>query len=72
MPKRTSSLPRRWLTQQEAGDYLGVSDRTIRSYIAAGTLKGYKVRGVKTVRLDIRDLDALMRPIPTVRRDPAA
>ncbi|GAB3990076.1 helix-turn-helix domain-containing protein [Nocardioides marmoraquaticus] len=60
--------PRRWLSQQEAAEYLGVTDRTIRSYIARGDLKGHRVKGSRLVRIDRNDLDALLSPIPTARR----
>ncbi|GAA0978268.1 hypothetical protein ENKNEFLB_02818 [Nocardioides aquaticus] len=55
---------RRWLSQQEAADYLGVTDRTVRNYISRGTLDGHRVRGSRLVRIDRADLDALMRRIP--------
>lgn len=68
MPKNSSShpsTPRRWLSQAEAADYLGVTDRTIRNYISRGRLPGHRVRGSRLVRIDRADLDALLRPIPT-------
>lgn len=57
---------RAWLSQVEAAHYLGVSDRTVRNYIARGDLPGHRVRGSRLVRIRRADLDALMRPIPTV------
>lgn len=57
--------PRRWLSQSQAADYLGVTDRTIRNYIARGALAGHRVCGSRLVRVDRADLDALLRPIPT-------
>jgi len=56
---------RRWLTQKEAAEYLGCTDKTIRNYISQGRLTGYKVSGLRTVRIDVHDIDALMRRIPT-------
>lgn len=56
---------RRWLTQIEAAEYLGVTDRTLRRMIAAGELPAYRL-GKRLLRLDARDLDAMLRPIPTV------
>jgi excisionase family DNA binding protein len=69
---RTTTAPRRWLSQAEAAEYLGVTDRTIRNYIARGVLKGHRVRTSRLVRLDLAELDALLRPIPTGGADDAA
>lgn len=57
--------PRRWLSQQEAADYYGVTDRTIRNYIRTGALKGRRLPGSRLVRLDRQELDAALRPIPS-------
>ncbi|MCL4368326.1 MAG: helix-turn-helix domain-containing protein [Actinobacteria bacterium] len=57
--------PRRWLSQSDAAEYLGVTDRTVRNYIARGVLKGHRVRGSRLIRIDRIDLDALLQPIPT-------
>ena len=65
MPQASASVPRRWLSQSEAAVYLGVTDRTIRNYVARGHLKATRVRGSRLVRIDARELDALLRPIPT-------
>lgn len=61
----TAPHPSKWLSQSEAAEYLGVADRTIRSYIARGVLRGHRVRGSRLVRIDRADLDALLQPIPT-------
>ena len=61
----TTTISRRWLSQAEAAEYLGVTDRTIRNYISRGVLAGNRVRGSRLVRIDRAELDALMRPIPT-------
>ena len=58
-------MPNRWISQAEAAQYLGVTDRTIRNYIARGDLPGHRLRGSRLVRIDRADLDALLRPIPT-------
>lgn len=59
-----SSASRRWITQAEAADRLGVTDRTIRNLIARGDLTGYRL-GRRTIRLDINEVDGCLRPIPT-------
>jgi len=64
MPE-TFSASRRWLSQAQAADYLGVTDRTVRNYIARGNLAGHRVRGSPLVRVDRAELDALMRSIPS-------
>lgn len=55
---------RRWLTQAEAAEHLGVTDRTLRRMIARGELPAYKL-GTKMTRINEADLDACLRRIPT-------
>ena len=43
----------------------GVSPKTIRRYIAAGRLTGYRV-GPRLIRVDLNEVDALLHRIPTV------
>ncbi len=62
MPESATS---RWLSQAEAAEYLGVTDRTVRNYIARGNLRGYRVRGSRLIRIDRHELDTLLRPIPS-------
>lgn len=54
----------------EAAEYLGVSTKTIRRYIATGRLTGYRT-GPRLLRVDQNELDTLLRPIPTASRRPA-
>lgn len=58
---------KRWLSQQEAADYLGVTDRTVRAYIARGVLPAHRIRTSRVIRVDRREVDDLLKPIPTVR-----
>jgi excisionase family DNA binding protein len=67
MPQAASPL--RWLSQAEAAEYLGVTDRTIRNYIARGQLAGHRVRGSRLIRIRRDDLEALLRPIPAAGGD---
>lgn len=55
----------RWLNQAEAAEYLGVTDRTIRNYIARGLLPANRIQGSRLLRIAQDDLDALLRPVPT-------
>jgi excisionase family DNA binding protein len=67
IPKRTAPgrATRRWLSQQEAAEYLGVTDRTIRNYVARGLVPAHRIRGSRLIRFDINELDAALRPIPS-------
>lgn len=66
----TGPLPtsgRRWLDQAEAAEYLGVTPRTIRNYIARGVIRGRRLRGSRLVRIDRHEIDAAMKTIPSAR-----
>lgn len=60
-----SSPPkRRFSTIADAAEYGACSPKTIRRMIARGDLTGYRM-GPRLVRVDLNELDALLRPIPT-------
>lgn len=61
----TSTAVKRWLSQADAAEYLGVTDRTIRNYIRSGALTGRRLPGSRLIRLDRHELDAALRPVPT-------
>jgi excisionase family DNA binding protein len=61
-----------YLTLAEAADRLGLDPKTIRRYIAAGKLAGYRIGDGRYVRVLASDVDALLRPIPTVGNLPDA
>ncbi len=52
-----------------AARYVGVADKTIRRWIAAGRITGYRA-GPKLIRVDLDELDAMLRPIPTAGGGP--
>lgn len=54
---------RRPLTLAEAAVRVGVHPRTIRRWVAAGRLTGYRY-GPRLVRVDAAELDAFARAIP--------
>lgn len=64
MSARNTSPSRRLVSLAEAADYAGVAPRTIRRYIAAGRVTGHRL-GPRLIRVDLNELDALLRPIPT-------
>jgi excisionase family DNA binding protein len=57
---------RQLLTIVGAADYIGVCPRTVRNYIAAGRLVGYRL-GPHAIRIDVADLDAMLSPIPATQ-----
>ena len=61
---RPSSIP-------DAADRYGVNPKTIRRWIAAGRIAGYRF-GPRMLRVDLDELDALMRPLATAKRGGAA
>jgi len=60
---KSISAPRDLLALGEAAAYLDVSEKTMRRYIAAGRVTGYRA-GPKLIRIDHCELDALLSPIP--------
>jgi len=53
---------RKFVSITEAAEYLGLSPKTIRNMIERGDLPAWRI-GRKTIRLDLRDLDAMITPI---------
>lgn len=58
----------RYISIGDAAEYLSVTDRTIRNFIALGELTGYRI-GTRAIRVDLREVEALLTPIPTVEGD---
>ena len=61
MAPQKSPTRRRWVSQREAAEYLGVTDRTVRQMIADGRITGYR-SGPRLVRVDLNEVDAAMKP----------
>ena len=57
--RRLASIP-------EAAEYASVCTKTLRRRIADGTLPAYRL-GPRVLRVDLDELDAAMRPIPSAR-----
>lgn len=53
--RRLESIP-------NAAEAYGVSPKTIRRYIAAGRITGYRF-GPRMLRVDLDELDAMLRPL---------
>lgn len=58
---------RKLVTQKAAAEALGLTDRTIRTYIAQGFITGYRMPGGRAIRVDLNELEQAITAIPTVR-----
>ena len=67
MPKKAIPAPHRpeYISPDEAAARWSVSRDTIRRLIAAGKVTGYRLNN-RIIRVDVAEVDAAFRPIPTV------
>jgi excisionase family DNA binding protein len=54
------------MSMAEAAEYANVHPSTLRRRIADGQLPAYRV-GPKLLKVDIEDVEALIRPVPVTR-----
>lgn len=64
MASSTPTAGRRLVRVCDAPSYVPVSAKTIRRRIADGTLVGYRF-GPRSLMIDLDELEAALRPIPT-------
>lgn len=57
----------RFVTIRQAAQHAAVCTKTIRRRIADGSLTGYRL-GPRVLRVDLNEVDAMLKPIPTTRR----
>lgn len=68
MPKAKPADARRWASLDQAADYYGVHKMTVRRWIAAGKIAGYRV-GPQQIRVDLNETDAtLAERIPAAKK----
>ncbi len=65
MSSRAVAREPEYVPLTQAADYAGVPVRTLRSWISRGELPAYRI-GPRLIQIDLRDIDALRRRIPTV------
>ena len=58
---------RRYASQTAAAKYFGCSVRTLRRHIAAGDITAYRLPGGRLILVDLNEVDAALRPIPTAK-----
>jgi excisionase family DNA binding protein len=60
--RKTPAPPRRYAPLADAAEYSRLSIKTLRRYIVNGTITGYRT-GPKLLRVDLDELDRLVRPV---------
>jgi excisionase family DNA binding protein len=55
-----SNPARQLISTTKAAERLNVSPGTIRQFIADGKLKGYKIAGLRNLKVDANQVDALI------------
>lgn len=66
--KRKNRQERRhggYVSMRTLADDLEVSERTVRRWIADGLLPAYRLPGERTLRVQMEDVEDLLRRIPT-------
>ena len=53
----------RYIPLSVGAEYLSLTEAGLRKYIAEGRITGYRL-GKRAIRVDVRELDALLTPIP--------
>lgn len=65
-PGSRTESPKSLLSLRDAADYWGVSERSLRQYIADGLVPAYRLPGrdgrSRLIRVRLDDLEAAMRP----------
>jgi excisionase family DNA binding protein len=69
--KTPTKTARRLESVDGAAEYAGVSTKTIRRWISAGIITGYRM-GPRLIRIDLNEIDAMLRPIPAAEPPGAA
>ncbi|MCG7593729.1 AlpA family transcriptional regulator [Mycobacterium sp. PSTR-4-N] len=57
----TPATGRRYASLKDAAEYVGVTTRTIRTWISEGLITGYRINQ-RLVRVDLNELDQAMEP----------
>jgi hypothetical protein len=58
-------MSRQYVTRQQLAQRFGVTDRTISNLISRGVLTGYQLPGVRAIRVDLNEAEALVKAVPT-------
>ncbi|PXX59850.1 hypothetical protein DFR70_111237 [Nocardia tenerifensis] len=53
----------RYVSLAKGAEFIDSSVRTIRRRISDGTITGYRVPGCRSIRVDLNELEILMKPM---------
>lgn len=70
MPASVSTQHAKFVSQELAAERWGVSVDTIRRLVARGKITGYRLNN-RIIRVDLAEVDAAFKPIPTVGKGAA-
>jgi excisionase family DNA binding protein len=61
-------VSRQLVSISAAAEYLGMSEKSLRRYIASGLITGYRVGQKRLIRVDLNEVESrLLTPIPTAK-----
>jgi excisionase family DNA binding protein len=61
-------VSRQLVSISAAVEYLGLSEKSLRRYIASGLITGYRVGQKRLIRVDLNEVESrLLTPIPTAK-----
>jgi excisionase family DNA binding protein len=66
-----TTLPVTYITINAAAERLSCHPKTVRRLVSAGQLTAFRV-GPRMLRLDVAEIDKVLRPVPTVKASSAA
>lgn len=61
------AMTRQFATQQVAANRFNVDPRTIRNWISSGLITGYRLPTGRAIRVDLAEIEAMVKAIPTVK-----
>ena len=67
MPRTIGRNPERRARVKAGAAYAGVCEKTIRNWIGAGLITGYR-KGPKLLEVDLDEIDLIIRPVPAAGR----
>ena len=68
-PRKNEKPTPRWATLNEAASYFHCHRATMRGYVSQGLLPSADYVGKrKSLRIDLNEVDALVKPMPSARR----